>query len=283
MFKYSEKGVSLIITFFIMIIILSVVLSISILLYSEVKIIKNMSDSMVSFFAADSGAEKVLYYDRQVIPEGAVRGICNICEALDDCPDTTSMTGCKTCLATPNPNSIDGCTDCTDCSIVFETTMATSPHKYYNAAVNISTFQREGQCPLSLGQLKSVGTYSNTSRAVNLDIAGDVKTGLGPGVSDNGTDFIVNQNQTVIHIHVLAPEDLDSVEAYIYYSPTDPADGGTYALYDDPSNPVSLSYNSGLREWQGNWGVHVEEGGLWYVGIGVIDADGYCTSIVITS
>lgn len=62
----KQKGVSLIITFFIMIIILAVVISISVLLYSQMKIIRNISNSIVSFYAAGSGVEKVLYYDRQV-------------------------------------------------------------------------------------------------------------------------------------------------------------------------------------------------------------------------
>lgn len=58
MFNDSERGVSLIITFFIMIIVLAVVLSISILLYSEVKVIRNIGNSMVSFYAGESGIEK---------------------------------------------------------------------------------------------------------------------------------------------------------------------------------------------------------------------------------
>jgi len=64
----KQKGVSLIMTFFIMVIILSVVLAISIILYSEIKVIRNMGNSVVSLYAADSGIEKVLYYDRQAIP-----------------------------------------------------------------------------------------------------------------------------------------------------------------------------------------------------------------------
>lgn len=77
-----ESGVSLIITFFIMIIILSVVLFISVLLYSEVKVIKNIGDSMVSFYAADSGIEKVLYYDRKVLP---VLSVFSSCQSALDC------------------------------------------------------------------------------------------------------------------------------------------------------------------------------------------------------
>jgi len=261
----------LIITFFVMIIILAVVLSISVLLYSEVKIIKNMSDSVVAFYAADSGAEKALYYDRQVIiHEGVVRGICDICES-------GCGTDCSDCSTTGS-----NCEDCKDCTITFKTTMATTPQKYYDATVNVSTLEQDGSCPLSVGQLKSVGTYLNTSRAVNLDITGDVKTSLGPGVGDNGTIFIANQSEEIIHIHVLAPEDLSSVEAYIYYSPIDPANGGAYTLDTHTPNPVNLSYNNGQKEWQGDWNAH--ETGWFYVGIGVTDPiNGYCTSIVITS
>jgi len=66
MAKDKEKGVSLIITFFVMIIILAVVLSVSILLYGQIKVLRNIGNSVASFYAADSGIEKVLYYDRQV-------------------------------------------------------------------------------------------------------------------------------------------------------------------------------------------------------------------------
>ena len=87
----KQKGVSLIITFFIMIIILSVVFSVSGLLYSEIKVIRNIGNSVMSFYAADSGIEKVLYYDDQVFPESVstdpsgnqttlvgLRGLCSM-------------------------------------------------------------------------------------------------------------------------------------------------------------------------------------------------------------
>jgi len=76
----AQAGVSLIITFFVMIIILSVVLSISALLYSEVKVLRNIGNSVASFYVADSGIEKVLYYDRQVLPNNG-----SICSSDQDC------------------------------------------------------------------------------------------------------------------------------------------------------------------------------------------------------
>ncbi len=67
-----QKGVSLIITLFIMIIILAVVVSISTLLYSEMKVMRNIGNSVVGLYSADSGIEKVLYYDRQVQPSNGI-------------------------------------------------------------------------------------------------------------------------------------------------------------------------------------------------------------------
>ena len=60
-----QKGVSLIITFFIMMIILSVVLSISTILYTQLKNIRNSSDSVISYYAAESGVEAFQYDQKQ--------------------------------------------------------------------------------------------------------------------------------------------------------------------------------------------------------------------------
>jgi len=273
----KQKGVSLIITLFIMIIILGVVLFISALLYSEVKIIKNIGDSMIAFYAADSGAEKVLYYDRQVIPEGAARGICKICDAFYNCTPNTFTTGCETCSVALNSADANGCTKCTNCAITFKTTMATTPQKYYNATVNVSTSEREGQCPLSLGQLKSVGTHLNTSRAVYLSITGDVKTGFGQNINDAGTRFTGNGN-TIIHFEVDAPgpPTLPSLKAYVFYSATE---DGEYILMNRSDNPVDLEYNNGLKKWQKNFNTNTT--GYFSVSVGGIDSNGYCTSIAI--
>jgi Tfp pilus assembly protein PilX len=64
--KENQKGISLVITLFIMTIILGVVLSVSSLLYSQLKMIRNIGNSVISFYAAESGIEKVLYYDKQL-------------------------------------------------------------------------------------------------------------------------------------------------------------------------------------------------------------------------
>ncbi|MCX6723318.1 MAG: pilus assembly PilX N-terminal domain-containing protein [Candidatus Staskawiczbacteria bacterium] len=128
----KQKGVSLIMTFFIMIILLSVVLSISVILYSEIKIVRNVGNSVVSFYAADSGIEKVLYYDRQVKPAGAIRGLCSMFDDINnsdryckkDLIDFTSGIYCNSQNHDILNGDFTGCDldKCNNCWISFETT-----------------------------------------------------------------------------------------------------------------------------------------------------------------
>ncbi len=130
----NQRGVSLIITFFIMIIVLSVVLSVSILLYSQLKVLRNIGNSVIAFYAADSGIEKVLYYDWQV-KNGNIRGLCSM--AIN-------------CIQDPNPNNIltehsiycndlkptsfiGGCDPavCNNCTISFDTSFGINGPTYH--------------------------------------------------------------------------------------------------------------------------------------------------------
>jgi len=56
----SQKGLALYLSIIIMIILLSVVLGISAILLGQFKIIGNMEDSVVAFYAAETGIEYVL-------------------------------------------------------------------------------------------------------------------------------------------------------------------------------------------------------------------------------
>ncbi len=260
----SQKGVSLIITFFVMTVVVAVVLSVSSLLYGEIKIIRNVSNSVISFYAADSGIEKVLYYDRKEKPEGAIRGLCNICDVCPDCHD---------CILTQGGEG--GCDPetCTDCNIVFSSQM--SAGKTYN--LNADIFLTTGaQCGISQADVKSYGSYENTSRAINLDMSQDTGTIFGPGISDNGTWVTGGQ---VIHFRVNAPPppDVPSILAYVFYSATE---NGPYTLLNDPGNPASLSYISGQGEWQGNYNTGIT--GYFSIGISATDSNDVCASITIT-
>ena len=159
----KQKGVSLIITFFIMIIILSVILSVSVILYSEVKVVRNIGNSVVSFYAAESGIEKVLYYDRQVIPSGTTRGLCSI---LNSCIPGSSGETSIYCNATPGdpypltPQGTDcGLTTCTNCTIKFDTTFDS---RNYSVAASVST-------PPYL-DVQSSGTFFSTERKIDVSI-----------------------------------------------------------------------------------------------------------------
>lgn len=268
----AEKGVSLIIAFFVMVTIIAVVVSLSILLYGQIKILGNISNAVSAFYLADGGAEKVLYYDRRAtIPAGASRGICNICTenvGVKVCPD------CEECVATPKVT--DGCTDCTNCDVSFKTTI-TGQEKFYDVTVDVSRNDLDA-CPIAEGVVNSYGTNKNTKRAINLNISNEIKTGLGPSISNDGTWVTGGQ---VIHFRVIAPppSELEGglLLAYVSYSATE---GGPYTLIDDPGNPVSLSYNSGQNEWQGNYNTGIT--GYFSISIGGTDSGGVCASITIT-
>ena len=173
----SESGVSLILTFFIMIIILVIVLSISILLYSEVKVIRNIGNSVGGFYAADSGIEKVLYYDRQVLPlssDGETlvpRGLCSIFDLIKNsnyyCTEGFIGETSIYCNNTSGPtaSAANGCNPdvCDNCQIYFETTFDTGA-KYYTTA----TISHSGNSSEFI--IDSRGTFSDAERQIEISI-----------------------------------------------------------------------------------------------------------------
>ena len=56
-----ERGVSLYLALLIMAILLSIGLGMSAILFGQIKIIRGMGDSVVAFYAADTGIERALY------------------------------------------------------------------------------------------------------------------------------------------------------------------------------------------------------------------------------
>jgi len=139
----KQKGVSLIITFFIMIIILASVLSVSVLLYGQAKVLRNMGNSVSSLYTADSGIEKILYYDRQVIPAGAKRGLCSIFDQSRSitqyCQASGSFDSSVLCTPDVNPDpSGSNCNynDCTNCTISFKTFLDNG--NYYTTTATVS-------------------------------------------------------------------------------------------------------------------------------------------------
>jgi len=261
MFNNPQKGVSLIITFFISIIILFIVLSISTLLYSEIKIIRNMGNSISAFYAAESGVEKVLYYDRKM-KVGDTRGACNICNACPDCED---------CI----PTGTD-CTPatCSDCKIAFKTEIIpeTPGEKYYNIEATVNQ-----QCKISNISLNSYGFFKNVSRAINF--GSDMK--VSSIVISNPGATITANGKVTISVNVSDPDGvgIESVVAAVYGlgddNSCDPACSPTpCCMYRE----IDLSDDEGDGTWQKPWNDGIS-GENYTINIFAMDNLGYCVQI----
>lgn len=121
---HSQRGITLIITFLVMTILLAIVLSISAILFNQIKMMTGMGDSVASFYASESGAEQALYFDRKQVPEGGVNGMCGICGNLP-WPDY------NTCdLDDLSTTASNGChaLSCNNCQITYTSTIGGSTY-----------------------------------------------------------------------------------------------------------------------------------------------------------
>lgn len=173
MLDKNQRGISLIITFFIMLIILAVVLSVSSLLYSQLKVIKGIGESVISFYAAESGVEKVLYYDRKVLPEGSERserGLCTMYsfdqETNPNACGSNNPNDSMNCINTRSPLALDndgqGCNvdNCTNCQIYFET-------KFGDANYYITGTVVPNEDGISFDtEIRSKGAYGQAERQI---------------------------------------------------------------------------------------------------------------------
>jgi len=169
----EQKGVSLIISFFVMLIVIAVILSITTLLYNEIKMIRNIGNSIVAFYAADSGVEKVLYYDRKMITGSETRGLCSMFEydAIDNinkCPTTIDNSTVNPALNCDNVQVLaldgaSGCENCDNCQISFDTSYG---DKSYSVVAQVTP----GQTEESLLVIDSLGNFKNLTRKIKLDM-----------------------------------------------------------------------------------------------------------------
>ncbi len=60
----NQRGVSIFFAVIILSVLLAIALGISALLVSQIRMLREMSDSVVSLYAADSGIERILYEDK---------------------------------------------------------------------------------------------------------------------------------------------------------------------------------------------------------------------------
>jgi len=193
--KDSQKGISLVFTFFIMVIILAMVLGISIILISEIKMIRGMGNSVVAFYAADSGIEKTFYYDRKII-DGGHRGLCYICDSCSDCQDCT--------LSLPEDSSLpEDCISeaCTNCTISYHTEFGEfGDEREYEVKATVVPFYG-----FSKTTIKSFGDYKETTRAIDLTFTStralsllSLTTTDAGGNGQDGNMFNITAKKTVI-------------------------------------------------------------------------------------
>jgi len=147
----KEKGVTLLITFLIMGIALSIVLGVSVILVSEIKVIRGMGNSVIAFYAADTGIEEIIYFDNKKIPIGGTRGFCNICNVC-------AGFGCQGCTSS---GSDCGLTTCQNCQVSYCTGAGCTgtDDKKYNVIGSITPTEES---------FKSYGSYKGVSRAIEL-------------------------------------------------------------------------------------------------------------------
>jgi len=77
----NEKGISIYLALMVMSILLALSLGISTILFGQMKIMKEMGYSVIAFYAADTGIEKILYDDSQGI------------DIMTTCPESTPCLG----------------------------------------------------------------------------------------------------------------------------------------------------------------------------------------------
>lgn len=140
-----------------MVIMLSVILGLVVLLFSQMKIVANTGDSISAFFAADTGVEKTLYLEK-ISPQtgqSPAPGFCGIC---DVCASTTN--DCQNCTLTPL--AVNGCNvTCGNCKATYTSTF---DQRTFDVQATITPGS-----PNAVFFIYSKGTYNNLTRTSFFD------------------------------------------------------------------------------------------------------------------
>ena len=169
--NFYQKGVSLLMTFFIMLIALAVIISISSFVYNEIKIIKDAGDATVSFYLAYSGVEKAMYYAKKNVCLTYPYNVAsnpNGCLAAGDDKDLF-LDKSLYCNNQSEPKVLDffksplGCdaSKCDSCKISFTTTLDEGSYK-----VSVSTQEKTPDLVQIL--ISSRGTFNKSSRQLEV-------------------------------------------------------------------------------------------------------------------
>lgn len=296
----SQQGVSLIITFFIMIIILAVVLSVSVLLYGEIKVIRNIGNSVLGFYAADSGVEKVLFYDWQVLPitdtvEGipvyAKRGLCsmvdynldnnpNACRSKDSAPGYDDSVYCSGLAELLDGANADGCDwdVCNNCKVTFNTNYASLfGEKEYRVVASVSPHsinvngidEPDGSTDLTID---SRGGFGTALRQIRVFIRGKESKGAftvknacaNPVTTPEGVSVAVS---VCIKLNVDNDTVRPPVEAFVYDE--DPAPEISNLSLTKVEGTTDCG--DGFEKWAGSWPTAGGGGQTYYVDLSITD------------
>jgi len=273
----TQSGVSLIISFFVMTIIVAVILAITTLLYNEIKMIRNIGNSVVAFYAADSGVEKVLYYDRKVVPTGAIRGLCSMfsydaANNPNECTTAENKSGLDSGLycnsgtveLTDTLNHADGCDPniCDSCKISFTTTLPDGEKSYIvNATLTPNVVEDSTDFTID-----SMGSYRSLSRKVELyvekeeaaDIIAILEATATPISSETGTTIAIS-------VEVRATKGVSLIEAHVKDFAT---------AVEVATSPISLTLTSGTIQDGIFYGTWTGTTGSYSVDITVYDTQG---------
>ncbi len=247
---HYERGVSLVLTFFIMGTTLAIVLGMSAIILSEIKLIRGMGDSVVAFYAADSGIEKTISFDRKSIPDGGTRGLCNICNVCSDCHGC-SLNGTDCALQT-----------CTNCTVSYLTYLN---GKTYEVEAIVTTNDEVARTVI-----KSFGSYKETTRAIELSFTGEGGQPLeGPVIINDAV--VPRSTPTGIALYISADiSDVDGVDT-----------STTVAYIQNPDEVdidiVILMLSEG-NEYDGTYlGVWTGPNGAYYIDMVACDIEGNCS------
>ncbi|MFA5877814.1 MAG: hypothetical protein WC845_00325 [Candidatus Staskawiczbacteria bacterium] len=249
-YGFGEKGVAMLVTFFIMGISLAVVLGIGVILMGEIVLVREMGESVKALYVADIGIEQALFLDRKVIPAGAgiTRGLCDICTSCTDfdCDPTPGVCG------QVGPRCAND--DCNDCTITYSSLVVNN--NQYRVVTDIN---EDGT-----GTIKSYGAHKKITRAIELNFAASAVSPDNHPPLIEWPEVIPISSSSGVDIEIRAEisdarDDIDIVGGYPQARIYDAATNG--AIFDQtftmvkeiPGDPNAITYK---YFWQGPEGAY---------------------------
>lgn len=144
MFKSSQKGASIYLSVLILAIVLSMVLGLTTILIGQMKMIRGMGNSVVAFYAADTGVEKVL---KIIIHDDAIPAARYPTEETETLGNNSEYFVEVVCC----DSSVEDC-------------------DFNGADVCPPGLEEKETCKASRYCIRSVGEFNNTKRAIEAKI-----------------------------------------------------------------------------------------------------------------